>query len=145
MILGFLAIGRVLLWGADEFERSTASMSSFETFLYFGLWIGLSLFFAVSTVIGFAGSVFAARSEDKRIIADGVAASAVITSITDTKTRINQSPVLEIGLLVTESDGGTFDTNVVLPVSIVDIGSFQIGLRVLVRFDPSTKETALAA
>ncbi len=119
-------------------------MSSFETFLHFGLWIGLSLFFAVSTVLGFVGSIFMARNENKRILSEGIDASAVITSVIDTKTRINQSPVLKIGLMVQEQDGDTFVTEITETVSIAEIAAFQIGRTVRVKYIPTTKVTAFA-
>lgn len=143
LILTANVVVQVIILGGDDFERRTANLSAFGTFLNFGLWIGLTLLFVVVTIVGFVGSSIAGNAEAKRVLREGIDAEAELAQVRDTRTRINQNPVLEISMKVFPPGFDPFETSVTLPVSIVDIHNYHPGKRIRVKCLPHSKEVAI--
>jgi hypothetical protein len=86
----------------------------------------------------------AARRQQVR--ASGHAGTAVVTNLTDTRTRLGGDLffVVDMGLRVQADDVmPAFDATIRVPVSPVRLADFAEGRTVRVRIDPATREVAL--
>jgi hypothetical protein len=90
--------------------------------------------------------LFTGAAKRKKLIASGVSARAVITSLDQTGTYINEQPKCRIGLRVEPEQGPPFDTAAVQVVMLTQIPQFQPGQVVTVRYDPNNPgEVAIEA
>ena len=80
---------------------------------------------------------------DGIIVREGVPAQAVIVSIADSGTRINDQYVLDIGLEVTPAFGPAFAAQVTQTIPIFHMVRIQKGMTVPVRYLEATRETAI--
>lgn len=71
------------------------------------------------------------------LVRTGQQARAVITSLDQTGTYINEQPKCRIGLRVEPASGAPFETSAVQVVLLTQIPQFQPGQVVTVRFDPA--------
>ena len=77
-----------------------------------------------------------AERRNARILREGVAARALVTSIVPTGSHHNEDPEVVISLQVTPAEGKPFSSTVEMALSPVHLPRFQPGLTVNVRFDP---------
>lgn len=73
----------------------------------------------------------------QQLVAKGKQARAVITSLDQTGTYINEQPKCRIGLRVEPKDGAPFDAVATQVVLLTQIPQFQPGGVVTVRYDPA--------
>lgn len=79
---------------------------------------------------------FSGRKEACSILAIGKPASGRIMRLIDTKTTINDDPVVEFVLQVTLPDGTSYEAHTKALISRLDIPSVQPGRVVPVKYDP---------
>ncbi len=82
--------------------------------------------------------------KQKRLLANGVQATAKIIDISDTGVTVNQNPMVKLLLEVQPADGKAFQTQVKTIISRLDIPQIQPGTEVPVVYNPAnTKEVAI--
>jgi hypothetical protein len=87
----------------------------------------------------FFGPMYLRDREEKRILRDGVAATARVKDIRPTGDLHNDQPEVRITLEVDVQGGETFEGEVTTVMSPVYLPRFQPGLLVEVRFDPNDR------
>ena len=87
----------------------------------------------------FFGPMYLRDREEKRLLRDGVAATARVKDIRPTGDLHNDQPEVRITLEVNVQGGEAFEGEVTTFMSPVYLPRFQPGLVVEVRFDPSDR------
>ena len=82
-----------------------------------------------------AGSLIWGSLRDQRLRNNGLAAKATVVSITDTRSRVNGNPVVELQLNVVPGTGAPYAANLRAPISPVDLPRLQQGMTVDVLVD----------
>lgn len=86
-----------------------------------------------------ANEAMQAYGDTARLSQIGVRGRATIHSMTDTGTTINDNPVVDMQMTV-QTDGGSYDCTVRLPVMRLHIGMITPGANVPILIDPEDRE-----
>jgi len=89
---------------------------------------------AVLLVYG-GGSMIWDSVRSQRLRAHGLPAKATVVSITDTRSRVNGNPVVDLELTVVPSTGAAYSTSLRSAISPVDLPRYQPGMSVDVLVD----------
>jgi hypothetical protein len=109
----------------------------------YSLLVGLAL--TAPTLILIIGSNAARISANRALQKNGLRADARILSIKDTGTRINRSPVIRLMLEVRPPNQPIFEAETERLLSILDIPNLQPGNIIQVKYNPDSREVAIAA
>jgi hypothetical protein len=82
-----------------------------------------------------AGSLIWDSVRERRLRDNGLPAKATVVSISDTRSRVNGNPVVELQLNVVPSTGAPYPANLRGPISTVDLPRVQPGMTVDVVVD----------
>lgn len=82
---------------------------------------------------------------DRRLRADGLPAKATVLAITDTRSRVNGNPVVDLQLSVQASADHTYTTQLRATISPVDLPRYQPGMTVNVVADPEDRQRVVLA
>ncbi|MCS7459353.1 hypothetical protein N0M98_04305 [Paenibacillus doosanensis] len=74
------------------------------------------------------------RQKKKDILANGISASAIIRSIEQTSSQLDDQPIVLLSLTVTRENGDTFDTVIKTAIPIISIPQFQPGRTIEVKY-----------
>lgn len=88
-------------------------------------------------------SPIVASLANRRVLAAGEPAKAVVLGLADTGTTINQNPVVRFRLEVHPEEGDAFEADVERLVPRLQIPLLQPGVIVRVKYDPATRAVAL--
>jgi hypothetical protein len=99
----------------------------------------------VSTANQMLGGIAAEQQKTAELMASGVVGQAVIDTIADTGTTVNENPQVQFGLTVTIPGQAPYPASLTQIVSRVAIGSFQPGATVPVRVSPNDPQTLMIA
>jgi hypothetical protein len=91
------------------------------------------------------GGIAAEQQKTAELMASGVVGQAVIDTIADTGTTVNENPQVQFGLTVTIPGQAPYPASLTQIVSRVAIGSFQPGATVPVRVSPNDPQTLMIA
>lgn len=105
--------------------------------------IGTGVLASVSMVL-LLGSPLAASMANRRVTATGLDAEAVILSLTDTGTTINENPVVRFLVEVHPHEGDVFEAEFERLVSRLDVPRMQPGAVIRVKYDPESNAVATA-
>lgn len=125
--LGFMIVAAL----TDEDEPPVAAMI---------LFFSLCLLFAILQF----GSFTIGRFEKENIKKKGIPATAVILSVAETGTRLNDQPLLKIELEVQPPYGSRFMTTVEYVLSYSDMSELEPGKKIPVYYIDGTTDVALA-
>ncbi len=125
--LGFVVFAAL----TDEDEPPVAAMI---------LFFGLCLLFAILQF----GSFTIGQFEKENMKKKGIMAKAVILSVTETGTRLNDQPLLKIELEVQPPYDSRFTTTVEYVMSYSDRSQLEPGKKIPVYYFDGTTEVALA-
>lgn len=112
-------------------------------FAGFGIWLVLCISIAVISAVLLVASLVVGAFANSRILKNGVDADAAIIKISETGTRVNENPVVDIFLEVRPATLPPFSAETRRTVSIVDLPSFQPGRLVNVKYIPGTDQVAI--
>lgn len=130
--LMWIALGFVIVAAlTDEDEPPVAALVFF---------FGMCVLFAVLQF----GSFTLGRFEKENIKKKGIPAKAVILSISETGTRLNEQPLLKIELEVQPPYDSRFVTTVEYVMSYSDMSQLEPGKKIPVYYIDGTTEVALA-
>lgn len=82
---------------------------------------------------------------DHLLQANGVPAKATVLVITDTRSRVNGNPVVDLQLRVTGEGGQTYEASLRTAISPVDLPRYQPGLTVDLRVDREDRQRVVLA
>ena len=82
--------------------------------------------------------------QNRKILRTGRPATARIVSMNDTGTYVNNQPLVHITLEVQREDGSPFQAQTEKILGYSQLGQFQPGATVNVRYDPDTLEAAIS-
>jgi hypothetical protein len=99
----------------------------------------------VSTANQMLGGIAAEQQKTAELMASGVVGQAVINTIADTGTTVNENPQVQFSLTVTIPGQAPYPASLTQIVSRVAIGSFQPGATVPVRVSPNDPQTLMIA
>jgi hypothetical protein len=99
----------------------------------------------VSTANQMLGGIAAEQQKTAELMASGVVGQAVIDTIADTGTTVNENPQVQFSLTVTIPGQAPYPASLTQIVSRVAIGSFQPGATVPVRVSPNDPQTLMIA
>jgi hypothetical protein len=68
--------------------------------------------------------------QDRQLQSDGLRSRAEVLSITDTRSRVNGNPVVELRLRIGTETGAPYEATLRAPISPVDLPRVQPGLKV---------------
>lgn len=108
------------------------------------LWLILTVGIALAGFFFMIAGIISEAISNKHILSKGQSIKAKIISVKDTKTRINNNPVLEFTLEVKTPDQGTFKTEAQKLVSIADLTKYEAGAMIEVKYIPGTQRVAIA-
>lgn len=102
---------------------------------------GLALGTFAGALLGCAAIVdnFSGRGEACAILAIGTPAIGTIVRLVDTRTTINDDPVVEFVVRVVPVEGTAYEARARALVSRLDVPQFQPGRVVPVRYDPKDR------
>ncbi|MBX3002677.1 MAG: hypothetical protein KF821_01530 [Anaerolineales bacterium] len=104
----------------------------------------LTLVMAVLAMLLTFGSLGFSSAANSRVRAQGKEASATITHLASTGTRVNNNPMVHFTLEVKPADGSpAFFAETEQLVDIVNLPRLQKGSSVRVRYDPNSQEVAI--
>jgi hypothetical protein len=102
-------------------------------------WIFVSgLSFLILTILSGC-----ALMKNRKMRSSGIEARAIITSVADTRTRVNDTPVFAFELRVQGEDGHWFEASARQVVALHEIPQVQPGQAVTVRYDPDAPQRAV--
>lgn len=125
------------------------SMFAYDYFVVNEIGTVVRLFFPIiGGLVGcwaalFLGSSIIRGIINRKILANGIQAKARIIEVSETGERINNNPVLSILLEVHPEDESFFEATAERVVSITEVGRLYAGATVQVKYNPSTKKTAI--
>jgi len=93
-------------------------------------------FFKTHDITQDAQALNAAGAEMRRLWAEGIRGSAVITAASDTGERLAGNTVLELGLDVTIEGRAPYATTLRMPIAGADVTPYAAGRRYTVKVDP---------
>lgn len=143
---------------AQEFGEPGQQFARFVDGFFPGLLTArgsdMSLLTSVSMTIMF-GMLFGAMAllfgapllgalENRKILHTGRAGTARIVSVNDTGTTVNNRPLVHITMEVQREDGSPFQAETEKILGYSQLGQFQPGATVNVRYDPDTLEAAIS-
>lgn len=99
----------------------------------------------VSTANQMLGGIAADQQKTGELMASGVPGQAVINTIADTGTTVNENPQVQFNLTVSIPGQAPYPATLTQIVSRVAIGSFQPGATVPVRVSPNDPQTLMIA
>jgi hypothetical protein len=73
----------------------------------------------------------------RQVLVTGVTGDAQVTDLTDTGNHVNDQPEVSIHLEVKPTDNAPFRAEVVRVLSTADVGLFERGRTVTVKYDPA--------
>ncbi len=127
----------ILIWTVPEEVYS--SLDNRTGVLVVILFLGIFLMPFLFTLLAFILGIYI----NCHILANGVAASATIIQVTDTKQTFNDDPVLRIRLEVYPSNQPPFYSEAHEIVSRIEVHEYQSGAIVEVKYDPKSKDVAV--
>lgn len=127
-----------LRMASGNIEDLKAAESIFNSPWMIAMW---ALF--AGTFVFLLASLLVGTISNRRILASGQSAEARILALSDTGTRINQNPVVNISLEVRPPNHPAFVAETRQTVSIIHLPSFQPGKIVRVKFIPGTEKVAI--
>jgi hypothetical protein len=103
--------------------------------------VGMAAIFVVAGLIcgGYAVMVYRGMSGAKRLLADGVAGTARISSLQQTGRYMNEQPHVQLGLAVETKEHGSYTTTHAEYVPMVMLGTLSSGQSIAVRVDRSDR------
>lgn len=99
----------------------------------------------VSTANQMLGGIPAEQQKTAELMASGLVGQALINTITDTGTTVNDNPQVQFNLTVTIPGRDPYPATLTQIVSRVAIGSFQPGATVPVRVSANDPQTLMIA
>ncbi|MEO8877311.1 MAG: hypothetical protein ABI461_17080, partial [Polyangiaceae bacterium] len=107
--------------------------------LAFASW-GVMFLAVIAIVVG----IFVRGNANAALRKSGRVANAEVLAVRDTGQTINQNPVVSIKLMVQPEEGASFEAVAEDAISRLEVAKIWPGQKVSVRYDPKTKEVALA-
>lgn len=132
-LLMWLPLGFVVYTAATGGDEDTIALVMVPVF-----------FFCVLFAILFAGSFAIGAREKEKIQKQGIPAKAMVISLTDTSTTVNDQPLMKIELEVQPPCDSRFVTTVEYVVPFPLLVQLQPGSDVKIFYLEETKEVALA-
>ena len=97
----------------------------------------------VVMIASLVGSVLVREAENAGLRRSGLAATAKVLAVHDTRVTVNKDPVVRIKLEVYPPGGTPFEAVAEELISRLEVGSISPGAEVSVRYKPTTREVAL--
>ena len=140
--IGFVGMGVNLYLSGGATVRSFSEIAK-EPFFRSGFWLILLIAGIVGAgVFAVAGSV-AGKRLYRHIVENGRDAEARVVKVTDTGTRINNAPLLNISMEVQPPGAHSFFHETKMTFSIVDLPKIQPGKTVRVKYLPGEDKVAI--
>lgn len=118
-----------------EIMRAPFFQKGFWVILLFAALVGAALFHVAAVLAG--GRLY------KQIVKNGQEAEAKILALTDTRTRINDDPLVKISLEIHPPNLPPFTGETTQTVSVLYLPLFQPGKTVRVKYIPGTDKVAV--
>lgn len=140
--IGFVGEGVNLYLSGGPAIQSFAEIAQ-KPFFQSGFWVILLIGGVLGAgIFAMAGS-FAGKRLYRQIIHNGLDAEARLIKVTDTGTRINECPLLNISMEVHPPGAPSFFHETRMTFSIVDLPKIQPGKTVRVKYIPGTDKVAI--
>jgi len=142
MAIGLVGLGvNLFLYGAPA-KQSFAEIAQ-QPFFQAAFWVILFVFGLVGAGAFAVASSVTGKRLYRQIVENGRDAEARLINVTDTGTRINECPLLNVSMEVQPPDAPSFYHETRMTISIVDIPKIQPGKAVRVRYIPGADKGAI--
>ncbi|MFO7561802.1 MAG: DUF3592 domain-containing protein [Enhygromyxa sp.] len=101
--------------------------------------IGMVFLFVFGMFALIGGPFIVAGWREHQILKNGEDAVATIIALRDTGDRANENPIVALTVEVEPKDGKSYRAQIVTPISMVTLKSYDVGGKVRVRFDPADR------
>jgi len=122
-------------------KQGSVSFAEIPALVYYSLF-PMGLFF-IGTFFFFIASMVVGNFQHRRLLKNGKPAHAVIQKIVDTRTTVNDHPLVGFELVVHPADTNTFSAYAEQLVSRLSVQDFQPGRMVDVRYNPRTQAVVI--